>query len=39
MYGNTGIYTTIVELDLVTVKIIDNGSGDGGVVLLMQEAL
>ena len=35
-FGNTGTCTTTVELaagDLVIVKVVDNGSGDGGVVL------
>ena len=34
-FGNTGTCTAIVQLsagDLVNVKIIDNGGGDGGVV-------
>ena len=35
-FGNTGTCTAVVELaagDLVNVKILDNGTGDGGVVL------
>ena len=38
-FGNTGTCTTIVELvvgDLVNAQILDNGSGDGGVLLGLQ---
>ena len=51
-YGKTGTCTTIVELaagDLVIVKVVDDGTGNGGVVhgglysgftgFLMQKAL
>ena len=51
-FGNTRTCTTIVDLvagDLVIVKVVDDGSGDGGVVFgdgysgftgfLLQEAL
>ena len=34
-FGNTGTCTTIVELvagDLLIVKVVDDGAGDGGIV-------